>query len=182
MDLEIVPATDADYATVRNLARFYMYDMAEHAGWPFAANGDFDIGDAFEPYWGRRRASQQWPSDWKGIPFVAQVNICPAGFALVIGKREEPAVYDMGEFFIARQYRRREIGRRLACAMFDRFAGEWIVRQLLTNLAAQKFWRRIVSDYTGAVFSETQELFDEHGGKEFIVQRFVSGRRAADAG
>ena len=32
MTLEITPASEADYAIVANLARFYFYDMAEHGG------------------------------------------------------------------------------------------------------------------------------------------------------
>jgi predicted acetyltransferase len=174
MDLEIVPASDCDYATVRNLARFYMYDMAEHADWAFAADGDFDIGDAFNPYWGRRRPSREWPEAWKGFPFLTRVNGHLAGFALVTRQREQPPRYDMGEFFVARQYRGRDLGRRISYALFDRFAGEWVVRQLLTNVGAQSFWRRIIGDYTGGKFAETQEIFAEHGGKEFVVQRFVS--------
>jgi predicted acetyltransferase len=174
MDVEIVAAGDAEYPIVINLARFYMYDMAEHGGWPFEPNGDFDVGDTFDPYWGRPRASRAWPGDWQGLPFLACIDGHPAGFALVVRMNEASPRYDMGEFFVARQYRRHGAGRRMATALFDRFAGEWIIRQLLTNRAAHTFWRRIIADYTGGKFTETWEHFAEYGGKEFIVQRLDS--------
>ena len=63
MDLEIVAAGDAEYETVINLARFYIYDMAEHAGFPFGENGDFVVGDQFNPWWGRERP---WGPDESG--------------------------------------------------------------------------------------------------------------------
>ena len=174
MDVEIVAAGDAEYPIIANLARFYMYDMAEHAGWPFEPNGDFDVGDTFDPYWGKPRPSQAWPTGWRGLPFLARIDGKPAGFALVVRQRERPPRYDMGEFFVARQYRRHGAGRRIATDLFDRFAGEWIVRQLLTNRAAQTFWRAVISDYTCAQFTETHEKFAEYGGTEFVVQRFHS--------
>ena len=42
MGLEITPASDADYDIVHNLARFYIYDISEHAGLNFPADGLFD--------------------------------------------------------------------------------------------------------------------------------------------
>jgi predicted acetyltransferase len=171
MTLEIVPAADADYATVYNLARFYLYDMAEHAGWDFPADGLFDAGDQFANYWGlpSRRA---WPPAWRGFPFLIRIGGRPAGFALVKRLAEEPLTFDMGEFFIGRQHRRRGAGRRAATALFDRFAGRWEVREMLTNAAAQAFWRRIIGDYTGGDFTESREPFADYGDREFIVQRF----------
>jgi predicted acetyltransferase len=177
MNLEIVSADDA-YETVSNLARFYIYDMAEHAGFPFAANGDFVVGDQFNPWWGRERPSRPWPAEWKGSAFLARVDGNPAGFALVTRQSEKPVTYDMGEFFVARQYRRQKVGDRLATAMFDRFAGQWVVREMLSNVNAQAFWRRIIADYTGGKFTDAKEKFPQYGGRDFIVQRFESGANA----
>ena len=173
MDVEINPASDKDYAIVANLARFYIYDMAEHAGWECPATGLFDAGDQFAAYWGRPR-KRGWPEGWRGFPFLLRVASHPAGFALVKQTAQQPATFDMGEFFIARQYRRKGLGQRVATELFDRFAGRWEVREMLTNTAAQAFWRRIVSDYTGGAFTDTQEVFGDYDGKEFIVQRFRS--------
>ena len=172
MDFEIAPATDADYAVAHNLARFYMYDMAEHAGWAFPDDGLFDVGDLLLPYWGRPGRKRPWPAQWRPFAFMISVGGHPAGFALV--KQQGEASFDMAEFFIGRQHRRRGFGARAAHHLFDRFAGAWEVREMLTNTAAQAFWRRIVAGYSGGEFRETQEAFPAYDGKAFIVQRFRS--------
>jgi predicted acetyltransferase len=174
MDFEIVPATDADYGVALNLARFYMYDMAEHAGWAFPEDGLFDVGDLLLPYWGRPGRKPPWPAHWRPFPFMIRIGGHPAGFALVKQIGEAPATFDMAEFFIGRQHRRRGFGERAAQHLFDRFAGAWEVREMLTNTPAQAFWRRIIAKYSGGDFVDTQEVFAAYGGKEFVVQRFRS--------
>lgn len=173
MNLDIAPASDADYSVVANLARFYYYDMAEHAGWNFPPDGLFDAGDQLANYWGLP-GGRRWPPEWRGIPFLIRVDGHPAGFALVKRMAEQPPVFDMGEFFIGRQHRRLGLGRRAATTLFDRFEGDWEVREMPSNLAAQAFWRRIIADYTGGAFAESREAFPAYGDREFIVQRFRS--------
>ena len=172
MDLEITPATEADYGVVANLARFYIYDMAEHMGAHFPPDGLFDAHDHFASYWGRPAPVRAWPKGWQGFPFLVRVDGHPAGFALVKRIAEAPAIFDMGEFFIGRQHRRRGIGQRVATSLFDRFTGDWEVREMPTNIPAQKFWRRIIADYSGGAFTEAREGFAAYDGREFIVQRF----------
>jgi predicted acetyltransferase len=174
MGLEITPASDADYSIVSNLARFYIYDVAEHAGLNFPADGLFDSEDQFANYWGRPGTRGAWPSGWCGFPFLLRVGGHPAGFALVKRVNGTPPTFDMGEFFIARQYRRRGFGNSVATALFDRFAGFWEVREMPANKPAQTFWRRIIADYTGGEFTEARETFAVYNEKEFIVQRFRS--------
>jgi predicted acetyltransferase len=80
----------------------------------------------------------------------------------------------MGEFFIARQYRRLGFGKSVATALFDNFGGFWEVREMPTNGPAQAFWRSVIADYTDGAFTETREAFAVYNGREFIVQRFLS--------
>ncbi|HEX2592942.1 MAG TPA: GNAT family N-acetyltransferase [Rhizomicrobium sp.] len=176
MNLTITPAGDAHYALFQNLLQFYVYDMAEHANFPFEADGSFAMGDSFDPYFGRPRPSRPWPAEWKASAFMAHVDGKPAGFALVNVQSETPSLIDMSEFFVARQYRRHRIGEQLAAAMFDRFPGNWEVREMLTNIAAQKFWNRVINTYTNGNFTEGRERFERYRNSEFVVQRFTSGQ------
>ena len=50
MRLEITPASDPDYSVVSNLARFYIYDIAERTGLNFPGDGLFDSEDQFANY------------------------------------------------------------------------------------------------------------------------------------
>ena len=174
MHLEITPASGADYIIVSNLARFYIYDMSEYTGWHFPPNGLFDSEDRFANYWGTPGANRPWPPDWRGYPFLLRLDGHPAGFALVKRIIGAPPTFDMGEFFIARQHRRHGIGRQAAMNLFDHFPGRWEVREMPANKPAQGFWRRVIADYTGGVFTEAQEKFPAYRDQEFIVQRFQS--------
>lgn len=174
MALEITPASEADYTIVRNLARFYTYDIAEHAGLKFPADGMFDPGDQLANYWGRTGTTRTWPVAWQGFPFLLRIDGHPAGFALVKRTSDAPATFDMGEFFIARQYRRLKFGNSVATTLFDRFAGAWEVREMPVNAPAQAFWRKIIADYTAGAFTETRETFAAYDNREFVVQRFLS--------
>ncbi len=172
MDFEIIPASQSDYGAVSDLARFYICDIAEQIGLRFPFDGLFDSEDQFANYWGRTGARCVWPSAWHGFPFLIKIDGHPAGFALVKRVSNSPPIFDMGEFFIARHYRRQRFGQRVAVALFDRFPGSWEVRELPGNIPAQIFWRRIVSDYTDGAFDEKRQTFATYGGEEFIVQRF----------
>lgn len=175
MELEVTLASDADYSIVSNLARYYIYDMAEHTSWHFPPDGLFDPEDRFANYWTRKGGKHVWPSGWRGFPFLIRIDGNPAGFALVKRLSDTPPTFDMGEFFIGRQHRRQRIGQRVAVTLFDSFAGQWEVREMPTNKPAQAFWRRIIADYTGGAFTETREAFVVYEGKEFLVQRFQTG-------
>jgi len=67
MPLTITPAPDTDYTIISNLARFYIYDMAEYTGWNFPADGLFDPENHFANYWGRP-GKRPWPQAWHGLP------------------------------------------------------------------------------------------------------------------
>lgn len=174
MEIQVIEATDVDLPVICNMARFYVYDMSEFTGWAFDADGSWDLGAGMGKYWGRQpqKDDRPWPADWRGFPFLIRADGELAGFALV--KQIGPETFDMGEFFVARKYRRHDVGRIAATTLFDMFKGSWEVRELLLNQPAQKFWRRIIGDHLSGAFQETQEHFAVYG-RDFIVQRFVSG-------
>ena len=70
MGLEITPASDADYDIVHNLARFYIYDISEHAGLNFPADGLFNSEDLFANYWGGPAPGA------RGLPAGADFRFC----------------------------------------------------------------------------------------------------------
>lgn len=61
--------------------------------------------------------------------------------------------------FIVRKYRRRGIGRNVAHRIFDMYPGTWGVTQAPGNLTSRAFWERIVSEYTNAVYEQTEEIY-----------------------
>ena len=166
MRIDISPAKDAR-AVVQNLFALYAHDMSEFAGVDVGADGKFAMPASLASYWEGPDLSERYP-------FLVRADGEIAGFALVRRITAEPVTYDMGEFFILRKYRRSGLGRHVACALFDRFPGNWEVREMPANTVAQMFWRRIIGRYTLDAFTDGQEFFAAYG-REFVVQRFRSG-------
>ncbi len=109
---------------------------------------------------------------WFGDPRAQLLTILygqeRVGFAMV--QRPDPSAYSMAEFFIARPWRRRGIGAQAVRLIFDRFAGQWLIREHLSNAAAVDFWRGVVSRYSAGRYQERIVNGE-------VQQRFESGQR-----
>jgi predicted acetyltransferase len=95
------------------------------------------------------------------------------GMAAAVGAQasaDPTPEYSMAEFFIARPWRRRGIGAQAVRLLLDRFTGQWLITEHLLNVAAVKFWRRVVGTYTGSKYQERIVNGEVH-------QRFESGSR-----
>ncbi len=115
----------------------------------------------------------RWPEGWRGFPFVVRVDGRLAGFALIRQlDRKTPPTFEVGEFFVLRKYRGRGVGKSVACALFDRFRGNWEVRELLENRPAQKFWKAVIGAYAGGEYTEKVEGRREYYRFPMLVQRF----------
>lgn len=163
MDIEIIPASVNDKPVIANLLQLYLYDLSEFAEWPLNEHGLFDY-PYLDYYW--REPERH--------PFVIRVDTELAGLALVRDYVEDGMlVHQLAEFFILRKFRHRGIGEAAACRIFDQFPGPWNVEQLEQNVAAQRFWRRVVGRYSQGSYTER---YDADRGK--TVQEF----RAREAG
>jgi predicted acetyltransferase len=160
MKVETVDAR-AMATVVRNLFPLYIHDLSAFVEWDVETDGTFRAPPSFAAYWESPELH----------PFLLRADSKIAGFALV--RQMDAGAYDMGEFFVLRRYRRSGVGREGAFALIDRFRGRWEVRELVDNLPAQSFWRRIIGDYTNGAFEDTREYFPRYK-REFIVQRFRS--------
>ena len=80
----------------------------------------------------------------------------PAGFAKVVRETQASRRSDfrMAEFFIAREHRRRGVGRSAVRLILDRFAGRWEIVEYTRNPGAVQFWRRVVAAYTHGDYRE----------------------------
>jgi predicted acetyltransferase len=158
-----VDAAAADERPVlASLLQLYLYDFTDFMPWDPGATGRF----------GERALDGCW-TDPVRHPFLIRVDGRPAGFAIVDGRSRltgAAGVWDMGEIFVLRRYRRRGEGERAARALFARFPGPWEVRQLAANASASAFWRAVIGRYTGGRF---EDLAPEATGRG-PAQRFVS--------
>lgn len=147
MDIEVIPAGPELKSLVLNLGLYYIYDFTELLGFRCPDSGLFRT-NIWDKYWTE-------PDRW---PFLFRVGGEPAGFALVHTEGSQSGTqYDMDQFFVMRKFRRRGLGGAAACNIFDRFRGRWEVRQVVQNLPAQAFWRKVIGQYTGGAYRELPE-------------------------
>lgn len=150
------------------MARFYVYDISEYTGWPVPADGLYECVD-LAPYWAEEGANA----------FFIETAGERAGFAMVDRERMFPETdFNVGEFFVLRKFKGRGIGRMAATALFDRFAGNWEVRQLPDNTGAIASWRKVIGGYAGGRFEEALRLVPQLG-YEMNVMTFDSRARSS---
>ena len=161
-EVAVAEAVASERPALAGLLQLYLYDLADVMPWDVGASGRF----------GERALDGLW-TDPRRHPFLFRVGGRLAGFAIVDrGSRltGDPGVWDVGEFFVLRRYRRRGVGERAARALFGRFPGPWEVRQLAANAGATAFWRAVIGRYTGGRFEERGPGETGRGP----AQRFVS--------
>ncbi|MCL2463426.1 MAG: GNAT family N-acetyltransferase [Defluviitaleaceae bacterium] len=108
--------------------------------------------------------------------FFIRANGALAGFALVHNHCRFVSgenARNIDEFFVMKKYRRMGVGKFAANAVFDMFRGKWEVLQLPNNFPAQKFWKSVISEYTGNNYQECGSTNAEWVG--FIFDNSASG-------
>lgn len=163
MKVEIVPAAPEEAPIVGNLMELYLYELSYLHGREIGEEGRYGYA-SLDAYW-------REPGHY---PFLIRVDARLAGFALVM---ERPIVvaeggHLMAEFFVLSSYRRRGVGEAAARALFDRFAGAWLVTEHERNEPAQAFWRVVISRYTGGDYRE--EVWRLREGEGAVAQKFES--------
>jgi len=148
--VELRPARLEDKVVLQRLMELYLYDFSEYEG------ADVDAGGLY----GYGYLDQYWVESTR-YPFLIRVDGRWAGFALVrdYADSDGTLVHGMAEFFVMRKYRRAGIGRAVACRLFDAFPGSWHVGQVVENVPAQRFWRRVIGEYSHGQFQEIRREF-----------------------
>lgn len=151
---DLIKAPTDAYPLVRNLARFYGYDMSRSCGfvenwdWAFPENGLYE-GCEVKRYF----------EDKEHYPFLVKIGEELAGFVLIDKKGTKPSTdWNMGEFFIVAKFQGKGIGKQVAELAWEQFPGFWEVTVIPENTPALAFWRKIVSDFTKGEYSEEMKL------------------------
>jgi predicted acetyltransferase len=159
--IELVPATPEQESIVANLLELYAHDFSEFHNLELGADGRF--GYKYLPrYW----------SEPDRYPFLIKVDGRLAGLALVKRGSEisgSEAVWDVGEFFVVRAYRRQGIGMKVAHEVWRRFPGPWEVRVMQSNRTALNFWQRAITTFNGEAI---QPARIEQDGEAWYVFAF----------
>lgn len=162
MAITLEPISAHELPALRNLWELYVHDFTEFFAREPGADGRFETEYSFalrvppplELLWIRR--------DGRVAGFLF---IRPSSF--LTGDR---AISDIAQFFVLRGHRRAGVGRAAAALAFARRPGRWEVREIDTNLPAQRFWRQAIAEVTGGRFTESAW---EKDGMRGVVQSFA---------
>lgn len=81
----------------------------------------------------------------------------------------------VSDFFIMRKYKRKGVGRKVACSLFEQFSGLWEVRQTFANKSAYEFWKQVITKYKENNFYTEQLIQDEKwNGPVFVFDSIKS--------
>ncbi|MBU1376303.1 MAG: GNAT family N-acetyltransferase [Alphaproteobacteria bacterium] len=157
--------TPAGRTTVENLFQLYVHDFADF--WAtrqveLQADGRFPPYPPLAAYWSEAGAE----------PFLIRADGEIAGFALIDRHSHsgKPTDFNMGEFFVARHYRREGVGRDAALAAIRTRAGQWEIAVARRNLPAQPFWRAVAAAVAAGPVEETEQANELWNG---LILRFV---------
>ena len=164
MKVDLVRASKSDQPTLENLLHLHVHDFSEFLGMTPSEQGWFSY-PRLPLYW----------EDPGRAAFLVRAAGRLAGFALtsrgslVSGN---PEISDVAEFFVVRGVRRQGVGRAAAQELFRTAAGTWEVRVLDSNQPAQRFWQRVIEQYTRGQFK--LQPWTREDGSEWHVFRFTN--------
>jgi predicted acetyltransferase len=144
--------TTGDRQWIQSVYRDYLDDLSP------LNTGVFSVTSLGEIGYSESDQLDRWFGDPSVNPLVILRGTEPVGFAMVArggaGPGRAACDYRMAEFFVARTYRRRGVGRLAVELILNRFAGRWEITEYLRNPVAVSFWRRVVANYTQGRYQE----------------------------
>lgn len=159
MKIELVEVKYEDKEILRNLLELYQYDSSEFNDDEIQENGLF----------GYKYLDHYWTEDGRYAYFIKKDSKL-AGLAMVrCFKEGSKPINSMAEFFIMRKYRRSGLGSHAAKKIFSLFPGIWNVGQEEDNLPAQKFWCKVIGEYTNNNFKEIHKNYWQGPIQEFEI-------------
>lgn len=146
-EVSIRVATLADKPLLAGLAQFYIYDFSEmyrlgEFDFDFEADGLFGPIPHFDEYW----------TDPTRAALLILVDDKPVGFALLnaLSHFGGTVEHNMGEFFVARHFRRSGVAGEAVRQILKAYPGHWEFAVMARNHAAQAFWPRAIASAPNA--------------------------------
>jgi predicted acetyltransferase len=96
----------------------------------------------------------------KRLPYLFTFNDRPIGFCFIRQLAEENS-YELAEFYIMPEYRRKGLGSHAVHAVFSKHPGSWTLSVLPQNQKVIRFWHSVISNYSG----ENPEKKEDNSGR-----------------
>ena len=169
MKIELIEASKADKMILKNMIELYNYDLSEYENRDLNEHGLYDYS-YLDNYW----------TEKDRYPFIIRVDDKLAGFVLVNKHSvvtSSPTDYAIAEFFVLKKYRKRGIGKIVAFEVFNKFQGNWEVKQLRLHKVSHIFWNNVINQYTLGNFIELENGNEVWDGP---IHRFTNKLKKED--
>ena len=161
MNVEVREAGEAERSRIEELLDDYLAELNHHREICVGATSVAEYR-YLKDYW----------SDNNRFPFTLWANSGLVGFALVRRiEEEQPATFQIAEFFIKPRYRRCGIGRAAVIDIWERFPGRWELQVMNLNDSAVRFWERCISQQ--AKNWTVEEIVAPDGRRQFFHFEFA---------
>ncbi len=143
---------------VEKLMQLCIYDYSLHDNIDLNHKGQFNY-KYLNYYW----------QDKNRFAYIIYYQNKIAGLILIrINIKEKKGFYNsIAEFFIANNYKRKGIGRKVIGIVFKKFKGHWKISYHHNNICGKKFWEKVVSEYTKNKYNKN--IYNKYEILEFIV-------------
>jgi predicted acetyltransferase len=162
LKIELIEIKQTEKSVLRQLLELYAYDFSEYDQADINQHG----------YYGYRHFDHYW-TEASRHPFFIKVDDQLAVFVLVNDHcyvLKNSTARSIAEFFVMRKYRRTGVGRAAAFLIFDRFPGKWEVIQHGNNLPSQRFWEKVMGDYTNGDFQRSEVETESWKGQALLFE------------
>ena len=156
--MEVRKAGPEDYPALRQMLELYQYELSDI--WLQDADSEAKYGYDLQRHMQGERFCAYVATD--GSQYVGFALVAPAAVTQRDGCWME-------QFFVLKRFRRSGVGRTLAEHVLRCHPGPWEVGQMPENLAAQAFWRRVISQVSACSYVEVQVT---EGWWQGVVQQF----------
>ena len=159
MKISIEPIPVGQKSVLVQMMELYNYDFTE-----FSNDDINEYG-----YFGYPYIDNYWTEEGR-YPYFIRVDGKIAGFILVRSYCEYNNLelpHNIAEFFVLKKYRHKGVGKESAFMIFDEYHGEWEISQWDNNFPAQKFWKKVISEYANGQYKEFSSVKNKIVGFTF---------------
>jgi predicted acetyltransferase len=139
--VSLVRLTEEDPPVVERLWQLYAHDLSDARGSKVNDQGLYKAG--------------RLPGYFDNVDaagYLIRRDSVLAGFVFVVGLTDVRRM--IGDFFVVRGERRRNVGLTAALAALQLYPGDWDIAFQENNIAAAQFWRRVANQAAGTAWTE----------------------------
>ena len=155
IDIQVVSLKEKEKEKLGRLMQLYLHDLSQF--FPITFNSktcvyDYDLEKYF---------------DGNYAYFIKSEDDI-LGFILIDDNNNDN--YEISEIFVLNNYKGKKIAENSVFKIFDKFKGDWVIKAVPLSPVAEKFWNKVINDYTKGNYTV------QHTGKYERAEFYFSNK------